>query len=210
MKIQDKYYKKYGSNTVILPPPPEEAINQELTEEVEANPWDLPSEDELAQMPLHHPALPEIKPISEKEMHRWETWLKSKDTIKDYYVGGLAGKDDSTIPPKPGKSASADKLVELCDKFAHDAINPPAFDSVEVVSIPPSSKLPNIEEPDLEFMDKLFEIKNKNKEKKKKQQEEESALLKEIEHNPTMPIEASRLDELIKMSSKYYDLCRKL
>lgn len=109
MKINEKFYKKYGTNSVILPPPT--SLDEEIIEEVD------PEAEELYNLPLKHDALPVIKEPSEKEMEHWEKWLSARNTQKDYDHGGSSGKDDSTIPP-PGKSASAfDQLLKRCSLY---------------------------------------------------------------------------------------------
>lgn len=107
----DRLNSKYGAGGVMLPPPSEEVLNEEIAEEFP----ELPSEEEISQMSLKPPPLPEIKAPNEKEMKHWEHWIDFTNRQKDYYGGESASKEDSTIPPP--KKASADVVLKCCHAF---------------------------------------------------------------------------------------------
>lgn len=101
----DKLYAKYATKSPIRPPAPEKEVD-----------FDIPS--------LGLP--PEIKDLSEEEMHNWEDFIaadkRDKERMRDYLgKEEKLEKEEGTIPAIPKKKAnlSTDTLLKMCSQY-HD------------------------------------------------------------------------------------------
>lgn len=116
----DRLNSKYGAGGVMLPPPSEEVLNEEIAEEFP----ELQSEDELAQMSLKPPALPNISDL-DLEGHNWLMFNPSDPNRAatqerarlemEMAEKGRNADNSSTVPP--GKKASADVMLKCCHAF---------------------------------------------------------------------------------------------
>jgi hypothetical protein len=103
MKISDELLQKYAVGTPILPPAPEEEV------------------EEMVSIPTFK-APPEIKSLTQEEMEDWERFLQLEMTKKKTNLGkeDKAEKEEGTRPaiPKHKKSdLSPDTLLKLCQTF---------------------------------------------------------------------------------------------
>jgi len=129
MKINEKLYRKYGTNAVILPPPPEE---EEITEDANVEnegAWRSHVSPFLSQFTLEEgddaldpEAFEKFEPNSLKETlpRYWqnEAVLNDLEKVK-MDLGGetKAPATDSTIPPQRRAHQTSAQILKLCNKY---------------------------------------------------------------------------------------------
>lgn len=191
MKFNEKLLKKYATNTVILPPPPsgEDLLDTEIPVTEKLPFVEDPDLEELKNKLF---IFDEDQPKIEAKKRREAEAALAKELEGKQFSPGMS----ATMPP-PGKK----KL----DEHGADFMLPPAPER--------ASKLPPMRPssaPDIDAIQKAHSQMVEEMEGDQGSRDESlDALLKSIDDDKFFNFARVNLDRLIKVCSKFYDLCCK-
>jgi len=188
VKNYDKFYRKYGSNTVILPPPSDEVTEKEVAL---PNPSKVPMIPDLTEE--------ELENLSDRFFMADEPESKEEVELRPTIP---IGRKDTLVPLK-----NRDTILMNEDEDEADFMLPPSSsDSPDVPSIPPSPA-PDVDKIQREHAKMVEEMESGQEEK----EQTIDALLKNLDEGNFFDLasDQSSANKLLKICSKFYDLCCK-